>query len=24
VTERRKVTTLTPENYATGPYWEDD
>ena len=24
VTERRKVTTLTPENYAEGPYWEDD
>ena len=24
VTERRKVTTLTPENYATGPYWEAD
>ena len=24
VTERRKVTTLTPENYATGPYWEND
>ncbi|MCF6379906.1 phospholipase D-like domain-containing protein [Nocardioides KLBMP 9356] len=24
VTERREVTTLTPENYATGPYWEAD
>ena len=24
VTERREVTTLTPENYATGPYWESD
>ena len=24
VTERRLVTTLTPENYAEGPYWEDD
>ena len=24
VTERRKVTTIGPENYAKGPYWEDD
>ena len=24
VTERRKVTTIGPENYAKGPYWEND
>ena len=24
VTERRKVTTIGPEPYAEGPYWEDD
>ncbi len=24
VTERRPVTTIGPENYATGPYWEND
>ncbi len=24
VTVRRKVTTIGPENYATGPYWEND
>ena len=24
VTVRRKVTTIGPENYAKGPYWEDD